>query len=235
MEKKGKEMEKNEKNEVVKVDNKKSVIAYEGKFTSAFAPDIINHIDKASIKLLSQFENISKDENLAEWKKAYLLGKIWEKYAILNGGKKAKKGDLLSFFKEGKSNFYNLLTASEWVKVIDGKLAVPTDNNGIAFTRSSYALIHKYKDAIKDGFFTAEMSQIEIREKLKLLNGGVIDEKEPTEEKTEAPTEEAPEEDEIELFTEDNGKEIDFAVIFKGKRVQLSDEQKARILEIILE
>ena len=128
-------MEKNEKNEVVKVDGKKSVMTYEGKFTTAFAPDIINHIDKASIKLLSQFENISKDENLAEWKKAYLLGKIWEKYAILNGGKKAKKGDLLSFFKEGKSNFYNLLTASEWVHLEEGKLAVPTDINGVAFTR----------------------------------------------------------------------------------------------------
>ena len=76
------------------------------------------------------------------------------------------------------------------------------------------------------------MSQTEIRDKIKIVSG-VIEEKKPTEQKIVEPTEaeniseEVPEEEAIE--------EIDFAVIFKGKRVNLTDEQKARILEIILE
>ena len=227
-------MKENEKkSEIVRADSMKSVVYYDGKFSTSFKPEILNFVDKKTIPLLNQFEKISKDENLGEWKKAYLMGKIWSRYAVLNGGKKAQKKDLLGLFREGRSNFFALMQASEWVKTDEnGNLQVPSDINGIAFTRSNYSMIHNFEKEINEGFFTAEMSQTELREKVKLLKAGVIEEEEPTkEEPTEEPTEEG---EEVEIFTEDNGAEIDFAVIFKGKRVQLSDEQKARILEIIL-
>ena len=195
-----KEMKENEKkSEIVKADSTKSVIYYEGKFSTSFKPEILNFVDKKTIPLLNQFEKISKDENLGEWKKAHLMGKIWVRYAALNGGKKAQKKDLLGLFREGRSNFFALMQASEWVKVDDkGNLQVPSDINGITFTRSNYSMIHNFEKEINEGFFTADMSQSELREKVKLLKAGVIEEEEPTkEEPTEEPTEEG--ESEIEL------------------------------------